>query len=83
MHRIVVIPLPAPDESMLFECVDDLLGHAVMIDDFAGVRPPVPIIREREIKIDNDAVAVRAWLASAGNGVCGDEKNLRLVIGGV
>ena len=47
VHRIEVVPLAAPDEAVLFEDGDDLLRHAVAINDAAAMRAPVPIIRDR------------------------------------
>lgn len=42
MHRVVVIPLAAPDEAMLLENMDDLQGNLVSIGIAAvgiGLRP--------------------------------------------
>ena len=42
MHRVVVIPLAAPDETVRLEGADDLLGNFVFISDMApgaGLRP--------------------------------------------
>ena len=33
VHRIEVVPLPAPNEAVFFEDRDDLLWHAVAIKD--------------------------------------------------
>src|SRR5208282_4610367 len=80
VHRIEVIPLATPNEAVFFEDRDDLLRHAIAIQDGAVMRPPVPIIRERGIEIDRDTVAVRARpagvgygpaIVSAGDRVCG------------
>src|SRR6185437_1620763 len=51
MHRVVVIPLAAPDEAVLLEGRDDLLRHAVVVRDLAGMRTQEPVIRELEIEI--------------------------------
>jgi len=80
MHRIIVIPFTAPNESVIFEYLDDFLGHAILIGDLAGVRLPEPIIGESQIEVDGNAVRVRARLAGirygpaivgAGDRVCG------------
>ena len=42
MHRVVVIPLGAPDEAVRLEDADDLPGNLVFISDMAagaGLRP--------------------------------------------
>src|ERR1700738_1163102 len=80
MHRIIVIPLAAPNESVTFKYLDDFFRHAIAIGNLAGVRVPEPIIRESQIEIDGNIVRVRTWLTGvcygpaivgAGDGVCG------------
>src|ERR1700733_7986303 len=71
VHGIEVIPLAAPDEAMFFEDRDNLLRHAVAINDRAVMRAPVPIIRECGVKIDSDTVAVRARLSGVRYGSAG------------
>ena len=34
MHRVVVVPFAAPDESLVFEDFDDLEGDTVFGDSF-------------------------------------------------
>ena len=41
VHRVVVIPLAAPDEGVRLEDADDLPGKLVFKSDMAGARLPV------------------------------------------
>ena len=69
MHRIVVIPLAAPDEAVLFEDGDDLVGHAVLVRVGASRvgLGPLPIVALIRIDVDRVAVPVRTDPCRAGD----------------
>src|SRR5262245_36235119 len=69
MHRVVVIPLAAPDETVRLENPNDLPGNFVAITKMAlavGLRPS-PIVRMRACDIDGDAEAVSALTIGPGD----------------
>src|SRR5262249_41748664 len=69
MHRVVVVPLAAPDETMLLENPNDLPGNFVSVAKVAltvGFRPS-PIVGVRAGDIDGDAETVRALTIGPGD----------------
>ena len=69
MHRVVVIPLAAPDEAVPFKNLDDLVRDEIAVGNRLtdlSSRPP-PVVRELGGNIDGDAVPVGASLFRAGD----------------
>src|SRR4051812_10548330 len=62
MHRIKVIPLSAPYESVTLENLHDFIRNAVAVADLTGPRfsLPEPVIRRIYVQIYGNSIAVRA-----------------------
>src|ERR1700722_20583897 len=69
MHRVVVIPLTAPDKSVPFKYLDDGMGYPISIGYFTASVGfgPTPIVRVIAVNVDIDAERVSAELIGAGN----------------
>ena len=64
VHGVVVIPSPTPDEAMLLEDIDDLLGNLVFISYSVHLSRtpirPLPVVGIFGADVNGDAVAVSA-----------------------